>query len=162
MFPFPICKQLPCISNVGRRHLVSFFFGVVLSSHASAEACLKAWPMHNPREGTSVVLCDTIRLTWWCVWCVVVARPLLIERCVGLSEGSGVKRPCAMIFTPDRPISTVFRATNTHCMMDDLSSSAPRTVGPRVQFSSACEQSRWWSASTYSRQPSVISNSSSD
>ena len=26
-------------------------------------------------------------------------RPLLIERCVGLREGSGVERPCAMIFT---------------------------------------------------------------
>jgi len=51
------------------------------------------------------------------VWCVVVAQPfliercvglregsgvaqpLLIERCVGLREGSGVERPCAMIFT---------------------------------------------------------------
>ena len=30
---------------------------------------------------------------------VVVARPLLIERCVGLREGSGVERPCATIFT---------------------------------------------------------------
>ena len=29
--------------------------------------------------------------------CVVVVRPLLIERCVGLREGSGVERPCAMI-----------------------------------------------------------------
>jgi len=33
------------------------------------------------------------------VQCVVVARPLLIERCVGLKEESGVERPCAMIFT---------------------------------------------------------------
>jgi len=27
----------------------------------------QAGPMRNPREGTSVVLHDTIRLTWWCV-----------------------------------------------------------------------------------------------
>ena len=27
----------------------------------------QAGPMRNPREGTSVVLRDTIRLTWWCV-----------------------------------------------------------------------------------------------
>ena len=32
----------------------------------------QAGPMHNPREGTSAVLRDTIRLTSWCVWCVVV------------------------------------------------------------------------------------------
>jgi len=30
--------------------------------------------------------------------CVVVAQPLLTERCVGLREGSGVEKPCA-IFT---------------------------------------------------------------
>ena len=28
----------------------------------------QAGPMRNPREGTSVVLRDTIRLTWWCVY----------------------------------------------------------------------------------------------
>ena len=35
-----------------------------------------------------------------CVVCIYidVARPLLIESCVGLREGSGVERPCAMIF----------------------------------------------------------------
>ena len=27
----------------------------------------QAGPMRNPREGTSVVLRDTIRLTWWCL-----------------------------------------------------------------------------------------------
>jgi len=27
----------------------------------------QAGPVRNPREGTSVVLCDTFRLTWWCV-----------------------------------------------------------------------------------------------
>ena len=37
-----------------------------LPSHASDEACLKGWPNVQP-QGTSVVLCDTIRLTGWCV-----------------------------------------------------------------------------------------------
>jgi len=42
----------------------------MLTSHASAESCLTRCPMRNPREGTIVVLRDTIRLTWWCVYCV--------------------------------------------------------------------------------------------
>ena len=41
---------------------------------------------------------------------------------------------------PARPITTVALAANTYCMMDDHSSCAPCTAGPRVQFSSACEQ----------------------
>jgi len=40
-------------------------------------------------------------------------------------------------------------------MMDGLSSSVPRTVGPRVQFSGACEHNHWRPASAYSRRPSV-------
>ena len=36
---------------------------------------------------------------------------------------------------PARPITVVSLAANTYCMMDGLSSSAPRTVGPWVQFS---------------------------
>jgi len=35
---------------------------------------------------------------------------------------------------PARPITTVSLATNTYCMMDDHSSCAPRTVGPRVNL----------------------------
>jgi len=35
-----------------------------LPSHASAEACLTGWPVCNPMEGTSVVLRDTIKLTY--------------------------------------------------------------------------------------------------
>jgi len=42
---------------------------------------------------------------------------------------------------PGRPITSVSLATNTYCMMDGHSSCAPCTVGPRVQFSYACEQS---------------------
>ena len=40
---------------------------------------------------------------------------------------------------PAQPITTVSLAANTYCMIDGHSSSAPRTVGPRVQFSGACE-----------------------
>jgi len=40
---------------------------------------------------------------------------------------------------PARHITTVFLAANTYCMMDSHSLCAPRTVGPRVQFSGACE-----------------------
>ena len=47
---------------------------------------------------------------------------------------------------PARPITTVSVATNTYCMMYGHSSCAPRTVGRRVQFSGACEQSHWWPA----------------
>jgi len=42
---------------------------------------------------------------------------------------------------PARSITTVSLETNTYSMMDGHSSCAPRTVGPKVQFSSACEQS---------------------
>ena len=47
---------------------------------------------------------------------------------------------------PARPITTVSLAANTYCIMDGHTSCAPRTVGPRVQFSGACEQSYWWPA----------------
>jgi len=40
---------------------------------------------------------------------------------------------------PARPITTVSLATNTYCIMDGHSSGAPRTVGPRVQFSRAID-----------------------
>jgi len=63
-----------------------------------------------------------------------------------------VDRPCAI---PAGPITTVSLAANTNCMMDGHRGCAPPTVGPRVQFSCACEQSHWWPASAYSRRPSV-------
>jgi len=53
--------------------------------------------MRNPREGTNIVLRDTIRLT--CVQCVVVARSLLYREVCRAKGGLGVERPCAMIFT---------------------------------------------------------------
>jgi len=40
-----------------------------------------------------------------------------------------------------RSITTVSLAANAYCMMDGHSSSAPRTVGPRVQLRGTCEQS---------------------
>ena len=42
---------------------------------------------------------------------------------------------------PARPITTVSLAANTYCMINGLSSRAPHAGGPRVQFSSECEQS---------------------
>jgi len=62
---------------------------------------------------------------------------------------------------PAWPITTVSLAT-TYYMMDGHSSCAPRTIGLRLQFSGACEQSHWWPASAYSRRPSVISGSCSN
>jgi len=67
--------------------------------------------------------------------CVVVMRPLLIERCVELKEGSGVERPCAMIFTllSAQPITTVSLTTNT-CMMNAIAHAhlAPWTSGSNL------------------------------
>jgi len=50
--------------------------------------------------------------------------------------GSG-ETLCHNIYTA-RPTTAVSLAANTYCMMDGLSSCAPRTVGP-----GACEQSHW-------------------
>ena len=41
---------------------------------------------------------------------------------------------------PARPTTTVSLAANTYCMMDGLSSRAPRAMDPWVQFSGKCEQ----------------------
>ena len=44
------------------------FWGGTCSLHMPAlRHASQASPMCNPREGTSVVLRDTTRLTWWCV-----------------------------------------------------------------------------------------------
>jgi len=45
----------------------------------------QAGPMRNPKEGTVAPYHQANLMV-----CVVVARPLLIERCVGQREGSGV------------------------------------------------------------------------
>jgi len=75
--------------------------------------------------------------------CVVqLLRDLSLYREVCRAKGgigSG-ETLCHEIY-PARPITTVSLAANTYCMMDGYSSCAPRTVGPRVQFIGACEQS---------------------
>jgi len=72
---------------------------------------------------------------------LVVAQPLLIERCEGLWGGNGNGETLCHDIYPAWPIISVSMATNTYCMMDSHSLCAPFTVGPRVQLSSACEQS---------------------
>ena len=124
-------------------------------------ACEAAGRMRNPGEGTTIVFHDTIRLTWWCVVCSCCATSSYREVCRvkgGIWSGETL---CHDIY-PVWPITTVSLAANTYRMMDGHSSSAPRTVGLRAQFSGACEQSHWWPARPYSRRPSVISGSSSD
>ena len=54
----------------------------------------------------------------------------------GIGDGETL---CHDIY-PDRPITTVSLAANTYCVMDGHRSCAPRTVGPRVQFSSAAHK----------------------
>jgi len=65
-----------------------------------------------------------------------------LERCGGIGSGETLSHD----IYPARPITIVSLAANTYCMMDGFSSSAPRTMGSRVQFSDACEQSHWWPA----------------
>jgi len=81
-----------------RSRCVSYFHFLflgwhTLSSHVSTEAGLPhrlAQCATPGKEGTSgVARHHQANL----MVCVVVARPLLIERCVGLREGSGVQRP---------------------------------------------------------------------
>jgi len=111
-----ICVTFICHISCFVSLLSSFFLPPLrwhkLPLHARAEACFTGWP--NPRKGTSVVLRDTIRLTWWCVWCVVVARPLEVCR-TKEKIGSG-ENLCHDIY-PARPITTVSLVTNTYCMM---------------------------------------------
>jgi len=124
----------------------------------------QAGPMHNLKEGTSVVLHDTSivsRLTWWCVLCSCCATSPYRKVCRAKGGIGSGETLCHDIY-PVRPITTVSLAANTYWMMEGLSSRTPRTVGPRVQFSGACEQSHWRPTSAYSRRPYVISGSSSD
>jgi len=88
---------------------------------------LQAGPMRNHREGTSVV----------CSCCATSPYREVCTAKGGIGSGETL---CHNIY-PARPITTVSLAANTYCMMDGHSSSAPRTVGTRVQFSGTCEQS---------------------
>jgi len=96
-----------------------------------------------------------------CVVCSCCATSPYREVCRTRGEIGSVETLCHNIYDA-RHITTVSLAINTYCTMDGHISCAPRTVGPRVQFSGVCKQSDWWPASAYSRRPSVISGSSSD
>jgi len=78
-----------------------------------------------------------------CVVCCATSPYREVCRAKG-GIGSG-ETLCHDIY-PARPIYTVSLAANSYCMMDGHSSCAPCTVGPRIQFSVACEQSHWWPA----------------
>jgi len=71
-------------------------------------------------------------------WCYLY---LSLSLSFGAKGGIGSGETLCHDIYPARPITTVSLADNTYCMMDDHSSSAPRTMGPRVQFSGACEHS---------------------
>ena len=112
-----------------------------LPSHASTEVSLISWPSAQPkgREWCSVARHHQANLMV-CVVCSCCATSPDREVCRangGIGSGETL---CHDIY-PARPITTVSLAANTYCMMDGHSSSAPRTVTPRVQFSGACEQS---------------------
>ena len=96
-----------------------------------------AGPMRNSREGNSVVLRGTMMVCVVCSCCATSAYREVCRAKGGIGSGETL---CHDIY-PARPITTVSLATNTCSMMDGHSSCAPRTVGPRVQFSGACEQS---------------------
>jgi len=89
-----------------------------------------------------------------CVVCSCCATSFYREVCRAKGGIGSGETLCYDIYLA-RPITTVSLAANTYCIMDGHSSSAPRTVGPRVQFRSARAQSHWWPASAYSRRPSV-------
>jgi len=99
----------------------------------------QAGPMRNPKEGNSVARRHQANLMV-CVVCSCCATSLYREVCRtkgGIGSGETL---CHDIY-PALPITTVSLETNTYCMKDGHSSCAPRTVGPEVQFSGACEQS---------------------
>jgi len=75
-----------------------------------------------------------------CVMCSCCTTSPYREVCRAKGGIGSGETLCHDIY-PARPITTVFLAANTYCMMDGHSSCAPRTVGPRVQFSDECEQS---------------------
>jgi len=74
-----------------------------------------------------------------CVVCICCATSPYREVCRAKGRIGSGETLCHDIY-PARPITTGSLATNTYCMMDDHSSCAPHTVGPRVQFCGACDQ----------------------
>jgi len=75
-----------------------------------------------------------------CVVCSCCATSPYREACRAKSGIGSGETLCHDIY-PDQPITTVSLAAISYCMMDGHSSCAARTVGPRVQYNGACEQS---------------------
>jgi len=73
-----------------------------------------------------------------CVVCSCCATSPYREVC-RVKGGTGSRETLCHDIYPTRPITTVSLAATTYCIIDGHSSSAPRTVGPRVQLSGACE-----------------------
>jgi len=109
----------------------------------------QAGPMRNPREETNVY-----SVTWHhqanlmvCVVCICCATSPYKEVCRAKGGIGSGETLCHDIY-PTRPITTVSLAANT-AWWTALAPCAPRTVGPMVQFSGACEQSHWWPTSSH-------------
>jgi len=75
-----------------------------------------------------------------CVVCSYCATSPYREVCRAKGGIESGETLCHDIYLA-RPITTVSLAANTYCITDGHSSSTPRTIGPRVQFSGACEDS---------------------
>jgi len=76
-----------------------------------------------------------------CVVCSCCATSPYREVCRAKGGIGSGETLCHDIY-PAWPITTVSLATNTYCIMACHSSCAPRTVGPRVQFSGAVRVNR--------------------
>ena len=101
----------------------------------------QAGPLHNPREGISVVLTVARHHQanlMVCNCCMTSPYRKVCRAKGGIRSGETL---CHDIYPVRPPITTVSLVANAYCMMDGHSSCAPHTVGPRVQFSGACEQS---------------------
>jgi len=96
----------------------------------------QANPMHNPREETSVVLRDTIRQTWWCVYLLTLFD---VTTSTYREGGIGSRETLCHDIYRAWPITTISMAANTYCMMDGHSSSALMT-GQHIQEEAICYQ----------------------
>jgi len=85
LHPTAGCRHLSNIKAWSQRHWLSVLYGLFLTfcfGVAHAPFGCQRWGLPHrlaqcatPGEGTSVVLRDTIRLTWWCVLCSFVTSP---------------------------------------------------------------------------------------
>ena len=128
-------------TGVGLFFFLSHLGWHTLPSHASAEACLTGWPNAQPQGKAQCSVArhhqDNLMV---CVVCSCCTTSPYRQVCRAKGEIGSGETLCHDIY-PARPITTVSLAANTYCMMDVHSSCAPRTMGPRVQFSGVLEQS---------------------